>query len=228
MVDHKFLYEEKKISKNSILLKNEVVNAIFEYDSSQMIVSLAMTDLLIVKDWNPVKLILRNSAANINKFCFMALPGFNVKTYPFVICSGFEHISIINVKECFMQCFIKEPCYSVRGQQVFFFKKEKYGHSLHFASKYREGKGEQHKWHSLQLKQDFKDYMIKFGRLPVHQLSEKSQIEQELEEYKKIESTLFSNDLRKRGPLAESRPTSKFEKMISVAMNKKPSIQSDF
>ena len=85
-----------------MLLKNEVVNSIFEYDSNQMIVSLAMTDLLIVKDWNPIKLILRNSAANINKFCFMALPDFNTKTYPFVICSGFEQISLINVKECFI------------------------------------------------------------------------------------------------------------------------------
>ena len=107
-----------------------------------MIVSLALTDLLIVHDWNPVKLIMRNSEGNINKFCFTPLPDFHIKTFPFIICSGFEHISLINVKEQFMQVFIKEPCNSVRGQQVFFFKNEKYGHSLHFASKFREGKGE--------------------------------------------------------------------------------------
>ena len=64
-----------------------------------MIVSLAMTDLLLVRDWEPIKLIMRNSELNINKFCFAPLPGFNAKSYPFIICSGFEHISLINVKE---------------------------------------------------------------------------------------------------------------------------------
>ena len=186
-----------------------------------MIVSLALTDLLIVHDWNPVKLIMRNSEGNINKFCFTPLPDFHIKTFPFIICSGFEHISLINVKEQFMQVFIKEPCNSVRGQQVFFFKTEKYGHSLHFASKFREGKGEQHKWHSLQLKQDFKDYMNKFGRLPVDSLADKSRIEKELEDYRSIENHIFSTkngDLSRKN-IGISRPTAKLERTISIAMN---------
>ena len=37
-----------------------------------MIVSLAMTDLLIVREWNPIKLIMRNSEGNINKFNFVS------------------------------------------------------------------------------------------------------------------------------------------------------------
>ena len=114
--EQKFLYEkDKKISKHSLLLSQEIVNATFEYATEQMIVSLAMTDLLIVREWNPIKLIMRNSEGNINKFNFLPLPGFNVGKYPFIICSGFEHISLINVRELFMQVFIKEPCNSVRG-----------------------------------------------------------------------------------------------------------------
>ena len=150
--EHRFLLDEKKMIKNSLHLKQEVVYATFEYERDKMIVSLAPTDLLIVQNWSPVKRVMRNSENNINKFCFMPLPGFNIKSYPFIICSGFEHISLINVKEMFIQVFVKEPCNTVRGQQAFFFKEEKYGHSLHFASKFREGKSEQHRWHSLQLK----------------------------------------------------------------------------
>ena len=113
--EKKFFYEDKKIAKNSLLLRNEIVNATFEYERGKMIVSLAPTDLLIVEDWNPVKRVMRNSERNINKFCFTPLPGFNAKTYPFIVCSGFEHISLINVKEHFIQVFIKEACNTVRG-----------------------------------------------------------------------------------------------------------------
>ena len=109
------MFEDKKITKSSLLLRHEIVNATFEYEKGKMIVSLAMTDLLIVHEWDPIKLIMRNSEGNINKFCFTPLPGFNTKTFPFIICSGFEHISLINVKEKFMQVFIKEPCNTVRG-----------------------------------------------------------------------------------------------------------------
>ena len=40
--------------KGSILLKDEKANQIFEYDANQLIISLAETDLLIVKDYRPI------------------------------------------------------------------------------------------------------------------------------------------------------------------------------
>ena len=51
---------------------------------------------------------------------------------------------------------------------------------------------ELHEWHSLQLKNDFIEYLRKQGRLPADRLEDKCQIEQELEEYKGIEAKVLN------------------------------------
>ena len=60
----------KENTKSSILLKDERANSIFEYEINQMIISLAETDLLVVKDFTPVKLIKDKFFDNINKYYF--------------------------------------------------------------------------------------------------------------------------------------------------------------
>ena len=90
-----------------------------------------------------------------------------------------------------LQAFIDVPCTTTHGQQAFFFKDEKYGQSLHFASKPEGQICESHEWHSLQLKRDFREYLEKHGRLPVDNLVDKTRIQQELEEYKSLEDKLF-------------------------------------
>ena len=104
-----------------------------------MIVSLAETDILIVNDWVPIKVIREKFFDNINKFYFTLLPDFNAQSFPFIICSGFKHISLINVRSMQIQAFIDVSCNTSYGQQAFFFKHEKYGYTLHFSSKKREG-----------------------------------------------------------------------------------------
>ena len=67
----------KENTKNSILLIDERANSIFEYEINQMIISLAETDLLIVKDFMPVKLIKDKFFDNINKYYFTEHPEFD-------------------------------------------------------------------------------------------------------------------------------------------------------
>ena len=92
----------KTDKERSIVLTNEKVYAVFEYVPDKIIVSLALTNLLIVHNWMPQRLIQRNSYGNIYKNYFAPLPDFDEHKFPFVACSGFEHISLINVHDMAM------------------------------------------------------------------------------------------------------------------------------
>ena len=98
------------IKKGSILLKDERANSLFEFEKNHMIISLAETDLLIVKDFQPVKVIKEKSIDNIQKYYFSKLPGFNSHSFPFIVCAGFKHISLINVRTMKIQTFIDVSC----------------------------------------------------------------------------------------------------------------------
>ena len=89
-------YQKKK---HSILLSDEMVNSVFEYERDQLIIALVGIDLLIVRNWIPIKVIHERKLDNIDKYYFTKLPGFDAVTYPFIICSGFDHISLINIRE---------------------------------------------------------------------------------------------------------------------------------
>ena len=85
--------------KKSLLLKDEVIYTVLEYALEKMIVSLKLTNLLIVHKWMPLKMISRNSQGNIQKYYFDLLPNFDEQKFPFIACSGFEHISLVNVRD---------------------------------------------------------------------------------------------------------------------------------
>ena len=155
-VKFKFECTDVDKRKKSLLLKDEVIYTILEYAPDKMIVSLKLTNLLIVNKWEPLKMIAKNSMGNIQKYYFDPLPDFDEQKFPFIACSGYEHISLVNVRDMTMQIFVQVPCRSVKSQQAFFFKEEKYGSSLHFCSKQiQEGGKELHMWYQLELKKDF-------------------------------------------------------------------------
>ena len=135
---------EDERKQESLLMIDEKVYSVLEYVRNKMLVSIAYTNLLVVHNWKPVKLIQKNSHGNIYKNFFMTLPDFDEQTFPFIACSGFEHISLVNVKDLIMQVFIQCPCKTVKSQQAFFFQDEKYGYSMHFCSKANDGSKEYH------------------------------------------------------------------------------------
>ena len=65
----------------------------------QLLVHVAPVDLLVIRDWQAVKRITCYSPMNKDKYCLEPLPGFDIEEFPFIVSSGRESISLINVKE---------------------------------------------------------------------------------------------------------------------------------
>ena len=156
-----------------------------------MILALVETDLLILESWKAVHYI-NGKQGNIQKHYIRPLPGFDETNFPFLMCSGHSHFSLINVVTGKRELMIDASCSAMRCQQAFFFYVEKYGFSIHFATnELIENNLEIHKWHSLQLKNDFTEYLRQFGQLPIASLGKKWKLINELNEYRKIHTQLF-------------------------------------
>ena len=74
-----------------------------------MIVHVRSKDLMIIHNWEVIKLIEEKDTGNDRKEWLHPFPGFHVDTFPFVITSGWKAFSLINVKTGSMQVLIKTP-----------------------------------------------------------------------------------------------------------------------
>ena len=101
---------------NSIELRDEGVQAVHEYAVGKMIVSIVFTDLLLVHNWNPYRYISRVEPGNCQKFFFEPLPNFDEEKFPFLLCSGYESYTLINVKEGRSEVLIDASCNAMRAQ----------------------------------------------------------------------------------------------------------------
>ena len=99
-----------------------------------MILSVYLTDLLIVHDWKLVKIIKEITPGNFNKHWILPLPKFNEESFPFLVCSGRGTFTLINLHDFRIEILIKVPCMSVSPQQAFFFKLEEFGFAMHFTT----------------------------------------------------------------------------------------------
>ena len=70
---------------------------------------------------------------------------------------------------------------------------------MNFSSKeVQDGNRELHKWHQLQLKNDFFSLLTRYGALPVDLLKDKCEIMRELEEYWKL-NDIYPDEFEYRG-----------------------------
>ena len=100
---------------------------------------------------------------------------YNDNKLPFLIVSGRESFSVINLKDFSKHKLIASPCFNIRNQQAFFFKKEEYGYCMHFTTKSTSDDNnlENQKWYMLPFKSDFCSILEKHGRLPTSNLNTK-------------------------------------------------------
>ena len=104
------------IETDSVVIKDdEKVEAILEYAENKMILSLS-TDMVLLRNWQVVKVLNKLSQGNFNKHYLMPAPEFDEKTFPFIISSGREFFNIINVRDYKMQALIHAPCINIRCQ----------------------------------------------------------------------------------------------------------------
>ena len=65
-------------------------------------------DILIRNGWQSSDMIIEDPArSNIQKCFMMPLPGFDIEQFPFVICSGMQSWSLVNVKLNKLQSLIR-------------------------------------------------------------------------------------------------------------------------
>ena len=146
-----FICKNKK--KQSMLLRDEAAQTICEYATNKMIVAIHEADLLVINDWQDVRMIKQQYTGNINKDFIIPLPDFDEQRFPFLLCSGYQHICLVNIRKHILTSFIIASCPTAGSQQAFFFCNEKYGYSLHFTTnEHTDENMEYHKWHQLQLK----------------------------------------------------------------------------
>ena len=132
-----------------------------------MLITLDPNQIILIENWVELKRIRNGSENNINQDYLKRHPKFDSVKFPFVVCSGLEYYSLINVKDFFAQEFICSSCKTQRGQQAFFFKTENYGLSFHFASQELSNHNNvHHKWHEMQLKEDYMQ-RLEHGLLPI-------------------------------------------------------------
>ena len=80
-------------------MKDEVVGAVLEYVKDKMLVHVTSRDFLVVHDWQVVSAIVDPHSGNTRKTWLAPLPGFDEKTFPFVIASGWQSYNLINVSD---------------------------------------------------------------------------------------------------------------------------------
>ena len=157
--------------ESAITLRKEAVNGLLEYAYNKVLISIEPTDILVTENWQPIRVLFRMQRTNSEKYFMRQFPQFDVREFPFVLCSGKDNYSIINVRDYKMQNFIIAPCLNARSQQAFFFLDQEQGFQIHFTSHEITKDGQQmQKWHLARIKGDFKQKMGKFGRLPVGSL----------------------------------------------------------
>ena len=85
-----------------MLLRDEAPVTICEYGTNKMIVAIEPTDLIVIENWTYCRLIKKVSQGNIMKNYIAPLPSFDEQRFPFLLCSGYEHFSLINIRDCSM------------------------------------------------------------------------------------------------------------------------------
>ena len=74
-----------------------------QYGKDKFIAFVRERDLIIVHNWKVVKVIVEPDDSNTNKYWMKPIPGFHETDFPFIICNGWHHFSIVNVRDYYME-----------------------------------------------------------------------------------------------------------------------------
>ena len=65
--------------------------------------------------------------------CLKPHPDFHIHEFPFIVCSGKNYMSLIDVNQNLYSKFIETGMANMQNSDVFFFYKRPYGYSLFFS-----------------------------------------------------------------------------------------------
>ena len=98
-----------------------------QYADNKIIVHIRERDLLIIHDWRVVKLLQEPDDSNTNKYWLKPVPGFHETNFPFIICNGWEHFNIINVRDYSMDRLINASSKTGLSQEGALFVETDFG-----------------------------------------------------------------------------------------------------
>ena len=121
--------------------------------------------MLIMKNWQVIHEIVDPNAGNVQKSFMMPFPDFDAENFPFMLCSGQEAYTILDIKQGIFYPFIKGSALNSRVQQPAFFTKEEDGIKCHFNTKRLDQSNKYENDYSvLHLRQDFIDVLKTYQR----------------------------------------------------------------
>ena len=85
--------------QKSMLLHNESVDGIFEYAANKIVITLFPKDILVLDNWETIRIVVEDHAGNDQKAFIAPLPGFDEDKFPFLVCNGYESLNLINLKD---------------------------------------------------------------------------------------------------------------------------------
>ena len=85
--------------QEAILIKNKAIISVYEYAPNKMVVYCYNSCLLIIENWEIKKQIEEKDEHNTNKLSIGPMPGFDEKTFPFIVLTGSSTFNILNVKD---------------------------------------------------------------------------------------------------------------------------------
>ena len=150
-----------------------------------------------------IKRVSDPDEGNVSKHQITMLPSFDPE-FPFLAFSGSKTLNILNIETQTMQTLIDSPVVAYSGQQAFFFKKERSGHTLYFVNETVDDENKTFfNWYNIDLKDDFFDSLKVLGRLPKPSVQA---FIKEIEEHEKLKLEYKKNE-------EESKTTTKRQDM---------------
>ena len=137
-----------------------------EFAPNRLALTLVPTDILIVENWSQSRLIQDPDTHNQLKRWISPLPGFDVETFPFLVCAGLASFNLINIQEGLTEVLIAADGDS-GSREAFFMLEKGNTFSMHFATSQSAAGQRTENWHCMRFREDFTETLRSFGRLPI-------------------------------------------------------------
>ena len=115
------------------------------------------------------------------------LPGFHEIHFPFIVLQRKSGISIVNLRQSYMELLVEYATGCTDPQPAFFFKEEEYGMSLHFtAPRDLENGQTRMKWIQMRFAWEFYETLKTYGQLPISNIQQALKLQEEHYQLKKF------------------------------------------
>ena len=99
---------------NTALVRSQVFG-ILEYSPEKVLITVYPSKILIIDNWQQIHKIEDPRIGNDQKYFITPMPNFDSEKFPFLVCSGYETLNFINVKELRTEVLIKAPVRNVKS-----------------------------------------------------------------------------------------------------------------